>query len=52
MFMSLWLQILFIDKVGPCGKYGTRYGASTRKVMRRIEVTQHAKVFFSLFSIQ
>ena len=24
-------------KVGICGKYGTRYGASIRKVMKKIE---------------
>lgn len=31
-------------KVGITGKYGTRYGASLRKLVRKIEVTQHAKV--------
>lgn len=31
-------------QVGICGKYGTRYGASLRKVVKKIEVTQHAKV--------
>mmetsp|Transcript_135298 Transcript_135298/g.259908 ORF Transcript_135298/g.259908 Transcript_135298/m.259908 type:complete len:94 (-) Transcript_135298:114-395(-) len=30
-------------KVGICGKYGTRYGASLRKVMKKIEITQHSK---------
>jgi large subunit ribosomal protein L37Ae len=30
-------------KVGICGKYGTRYGASLRKVIKKIEVSQHAK---------
>mmetsp|Transcript_3620 Transcript_3620/g.5363 ORF Transcript_3620/g.5363 Transcript_3620/m.5363 type:complete len:95 (+) Transcript_3620:89-373(+) len=30
-------------KVGICGKYGTRYGASLRKNVRKIEVSQHAK---------
>ena len=29
-------------KVGVVGKYGTRYGASLRKVIKKIEVTQHA----------
>lgn len=30
-------------KVGIVGKYGTRYGASIRKAIRRMEVSQHAK---------
>jgi len=30
-------------KVGIVGKYGTRYGASLRKQVRKIEITQHAK---------
>ena len=30
-------------KVGPAGKYGTRYGASLRKLIKKIEVSQHAK---------
>lgn len=30
-------------KVGITGKYGTRYGASLRKIVRKIEVSQHAK---------
>merc|ERR1712180_103168 len=30
-------------KVGIVGKYGTRYGASLRKTMKKIEVNQHAK---------
>ncbi|XP_053201645.1 60S ribosomal protein L37a-like [Panonychus citri] len=30
-------------KVGVVGKYGTRYGASLRKMVKKIEVTQHAK---------
>lgn len=32
------------QKVGITGKYGTRYGASLRKLVRKIEVTQHSKV--------
>ena len=34
-------------KVGVCGKYGTRYGSSLRKRMKKIEVTQHAKYLCS-----
>eukprot|EP00614_Pseudopedinella_elastica_P003932 CAMPEP_0172586240 /NCGR_PEP_ID=MMETSP1068-20121228/5606_1 /TAXON_ID=35684 /ORGANISM="Pseudopedinella elastica, Strain CCMP716" /LENGTH=93 /DNA_ID=CAMNT_0013380973 /DNA_START=137 /DNA_END=418 /DNA_ORIENTATION=+ len=30
-------------KVGICGKYGTRYGASLRKVIKKMEVSQHSK---------
>uniref|UniRef100_A0A8W8MAL1 60S ribosomal protein L37a n=1 Tax=Magallana gigas TaxID=29159 RepID=A0A8W8MAL1_MAGGI len=30
-------------KVGICGKYGTRYGASLRKTIKRMEVSQHSK---------
>ena len=29
-------------KVGIVGKYGTRYGASLRKVIKKIEISQHA----------
>ncbi|OMH85709.1 60S ribosomal protein L37a [Zancudomyces culisetae] len=29
-------------KVGITGKYGTRYGSSLRKQIRKIEITQHA----------
>jgi large subunit ribosomal protein L37Ae len=29
-------------KVGITGKYGTRYGSTLRKLMRKIEVSQHA----------
>lgn len=31
-------------KVGIAGKYGTRYGASLRKLVKKIEISQHAKV--------
>jgi len=30
-------------KVGVVGKYGTRYGASLRKQIKKMEITQHAK---------
>jgi len=30
-------------KVGITGKYGVRYGASIRKQIKKIEITQHAK---------
>ncbi|EIW70018.1 60S ribosomal protein L37a [Tremella mesenterica] len=30
-------------KVGITGKYGTRYGASLRKTVKKMEITQHAK---------
>ncbi len=29
-------------KVGVTGKYGTRYGASLRKMAKKIEITQHS----------
>jgi large subunit ribosomal protein L37Ae len=29
--------------VGITGKYGTRYGASIRKVIKKMEVSQHSK---------
>ena len=30
-------------KVGITGKYGTRYGATLRKLVKKIEVSQHSK---------
>ena len=30
-------------KVGIVGKYGTRYGSSTRKRLKQYEISQHAK---------
>ncbi|CAI2383033.1 unnamed protein product [Moneuplotes crassus] len=30
-------------KVGICGKYGTRYGSSTRKILKQYETSQHAR---------
>lgn len=32
-------------KVGITGKYGTRYGASLRKIIKKMEVSQHSKFF-------
>lgn len=30
-------------KVGITGKYGTRYGASLRKMVKKMEIAQHSK---------
>jgi len=30
-------------KVGITGKYGIRYGASLRKIVKKFEISQHAK---------
>jgi large subunit ribosomal protein L37Ae len=30
-------------KVGVTGKYGTRYGSSLRKQIKKMEITQHAR---------
>jgi ribosomal protein eL43 len=32
-------------KAGIVGKYGTRYGATNRKVIKKMEVTQHSKFY-------
>jgi large subunit ribosomal protein L37Ae len=37
------LQAKRTKKVGVVGKYGTRYGASLRKTVKKMEITQHAK---------
>lgn len=37
------LQARRTQKVGICGKYGTRYGATLRKLLRKVEVQQHSK---------
>lgn len=48
--MDVLLNIFCFDfkakrtkKVGITGKYGTRYGASLRKMVKKMEITQHAK---------
>lgn len=47
MVGSLCCFLLFqakrTKKVGIVGKYGVRYGASLRKTIKKIEVSQHAK---------
>lgn len=43
---SFWFasqQAKRTKKVGIVGKYGTRYGASLRKMVKKIEISQHAK---------
>lgn len=42
--LPLPLQARRTKKVGICGKYGTRYGATLRKLLKKIEVQQHSKV--------
>lgn len=37
------LQAKRTKKVGICGKYGTRYGASLRKDIKKMEISQHSK---------
>lgn len=41
--LSCHLQAKRTKKVGIVGKYGTRYGASLRKMVKKIEISQHAK---------
>ena len=36
------LQAKRTKKVGITGKYGTRYGASLRKTVKKMEITQHS----------
>ncbi|KAL5717244.1 hypothetical protein ACHQM5_010286 [Ranunculus cassubicifolius] len=38
-------------KAGIVGKYGTRYGASLRKQIKKMEVSQHAKYFCEFLGI-
>lgn len=37
------IQTKRTKKVGVTGKYGTRYGASLRKTVKKMEITQHAR---------
>lgn len=46
--MRLFFQVSIFQakrtkKVGITGKYGTRYGASLRKMVKKMEITQHSK---------
>ncbi|MEQ2179804.1 60S ribosomal protein L37A [Goodea atripinnis] len=43
ILLFLCLQAKRTKKVGIVGKYGTRYGASLRKMVKKIEISQHAK---------
>ncbi|KAI3921924.1 hypothetical protein MKX01_005613 [Papaver californicum] len=36
-------------KAGIVGKYGTRYGASLRKQIKKMEISQHSKYFCELY---
>lgn len=40
-----WVQTKRTKKAGIVGKYGTRYGASLRKQIKKMEVSQHSKYF-------
>ena len=42
-FSVYFVQAKRTKKVGVVGKYGTRYGASLRKMIKKIEVSQHAR---------
>merc|ERR1712109_63172 len=42
-FLSFSTMAKRTKKVGIVGKYGTRYGASLRKLIKRMEVSQHKK---------
>ena len=39
------VHFLIFNPPGIVGKYGTRYGASLRKVVKKQEVSQHSKFF-------
>ncbi|CAK9162044.1 unnamed protein product [Ilex paraguariensis] len=42
---TIWLTKR-TKKAGIVGKYGTRYGASLRKHIKKMEVSQHSKYFY------
>ena len=42
-FVDGKIQTKHTKKVGITGKFGTRYGASLRKIVKKMEVSQHAK---------
>jgi transposase-like protein len=41
--LNFCFQAKRTKKVGITGKYGTRYGASLRKMVKKMEITQHSK---------
>ena len=41
--MNLPQFAYYFIEVGVTGKYGTRYGASLRKQVKKMEITQHAR---------
>ena len=48
VYIAVYLLLLFLQakhtkKAGIVGKYGCRYGGTLRKVIKKMEVTQHAK---------
>ncbi|WRX18815.1 Large ribosomal subunit protein eL43 - like 2 [Theobroma cacao] len=43
--LLLMMQTKRTKKAGIVGKYGTRYGASLRKQIKKMEVSQHSKYF-------
>lgn len=47
MTLCVLLQSKRTKKVGIVGKYGTRYGASLRKQIKKTEVSQHSKYLCS-----
>lgn len=42
-YINFSLKAKRTKKVGITGKYGTRYGASLRKMVKKMEITQHSK---------